>query len=156
MKKITFCLSFIIQIATCLSTISQTKHFTKVEVTSLRFQNRTLTVDPGPNWKGYNLDNGQNGLELCLQKGIQSRDRFFAGLGAGYLNFEGINGLSLFADLALVWPTNKKVSPFIAIKPGYSHIWNQYQGGRGTGSIETGAGLRLNLANGNICNSNLA
>jgi hypothetical protein len=61
---------------------------------------RTITVDPEPNWKGYNLDEKQNGFNFTTVNGLAFKNRkLFTGIGLGYLNFEGINGVSIFGAL---------------------------------------------------------
>lgn len=112
----------------------------KVEVGYLSNQNLVLRINPGENWKGYNLEGNQNGVEISLINGIVIRDRFFVGIGTGYLNFEGVNGASLTGDLAYQ-PLQKRVSPTLNFRAGYSHIWNQYEGGTGTPLIEPGIGV---------------
>ncbi len=94
----------------------------------------------GPSWRGYNLDNNQNGIDLNFVNGISSSSgRGFVGVGVGYLNFEGINGVSLFSDFENV-PLRGKFSPILNLKIGYTHIWNQYDGGTGSGLVEFGIG----------------
>lgn len=78
--------------------ISQIRYTKKIETAYLKFKGTTVSVDPGPGWKGYNLNNDQNGFDLSLINGLRIRDRLFFGVGLGYLNFEGINGISVFSD----------------------------------------------------------
>ena len=70
----------------------------KIETGYLIFQYTTIQIDPGSNWKGYNLNNEQNGVDINLINGIKLKEKYFAGIGIGYLNFEGINGFSVFSD----------------------------------------------------------
>ncbi len=63
----------------------------------------------------------------------------------GYLNFEGINGLSIFSDIEYL-PLNTKLTPLINLKIGYTHIWNQYEKGTGTAMGEFGLGLNYRLS----------
>ena len=111
-----------------------------VEAGTLRFQNRTVTVDPGPNWKGYNLDQRQNGTTLSLINGIVYQNRFFCGLGLGWLNFDGINGVSAFGDFSWLI-TQTRFAPVVGAKVGYMHLYNQYEGGTGSPLIELDGGL---------------
>lgn len=118
----------------------QTNYKGKFETGFLRFQNTNVQVDPGPDWKGYNLDNEQNGIDINFINGLVFSDKFFTGIGFGYLNFEGINGASVFGDFEYL-PLKTKLTPLINLKVGYSHIWNQYNNGTGSELIEFGAGV---------------
>ena len=53
----------------------------KIEVGYDLFMFRTLIIDPGPNWMGYNLDEDQNGFEVNFINGVTAYDHFFAGAG---------------------------------------------------------------------------
>lgn len=99
-----------------------------------------VDIEPGLNWKGYNLQ-GQNGFDVNLVSAISFTDIFSVGIGAGYLNFEGINGLSVFGDVAYLPFRNTLVTPLINLKVGYSHIWNQYPTGTGTPLVEFSGGV---------------
>jgi len=118
----------------------------KIEVGYDLFLFRTLHVDPGPGWRGYNLDEEQNGFELNFINGVTAYDHFFAGAGAGYLNFEGIHGVSVFGNLEY-WPLKKRISPIMVLKIGYDHIWNQYAGGHGNARVEFGLGVNYKINN---------
>lgn len=119
---------------------AQIKYAGKVETGYLKYLVRPIVVDAGPGWRGYNLDKNQNGIDLNFINGISSSNgRGFVGVGVGYLNFEGINGISLFSDFENV-PLRGKFSPILNLKIGYTHIWNQYDGGRGSGLVEFGIG----------------
>jgi len=134
----------ILLIAFGLKAHSQVGYYGKVETGYLRFQATTVQVDPGPNWKGYNLDSEQNGVDLNLINGANFSHKFFAGLGVGYLNFEGINGFSVFTDFEYL-PLKTKLTPLINLKIGYNHIWNQYENGTVSALGELGLGLNYKL-----------
>lgn len=134
----------IILITFGLKSYSQIDYFGKVETGYLRFLFTTIQVDPGPNWEGYNLDNEQNGIDINLINGVNFKDRFFTGLGIGYLNFEGIDGFSIFTDFEYL-PLKTRLTPLIDIKIGYNHIWNQYEKGTGSALVELGAGLNYEM-----------
>lgn len=109
----------------------------------MRFQYNTVQVDPGPGWKGNYLNN--NGIDINFINGLTcANKKIFAGLGLGYLNFGGTNGISVFADLEYL-PLKTKLTPLLNVKSGYSHIWNQYDGGTGTMHTEFGIGLNYKL-----------
>ena len=111
----------------------------------MQYMNRTISVDPGPNWKGYNLNEKQNGINLTVINGLSFvNKKLFAGIGLGYLNFEGINGISVFTDFEYL-PLKTKLTPLVNLKLGYNHIWNQYKGGTGTMHTELSVGLNYKL-----------
>ncbi len=130
---------------------SQIDYSIKAETGFLKYQFNTVQVDPGPNWKGYNLDeengfdvNIINGFDFNIINGFDFNNKLFAGIGLGYLNFEGVNGLSVFSDFEYL-PLKTRLTPLINLKIGYSHIWNQYNNGTGTGLGEFCIGLNYRL-----------
>jgi hypothetical protein len=140
MKKLLWLPLFVLSITTGYS---QVHYQRKTETSYLRYLANTITVDPGPNWKGYNLYS-ENGIDFNIINGLEFHDKFFAGIGLGYLNFEGINGFSFFSDFEyLVLKT--KLTPFLNLKIGYNHIWNQYENGTGSALVEFGPGLNYGL-----------
>jgi hypothetical protein len=122
---------------------SQINYSIKVESGFLKYQYNMIDVDPGPNWKGYNLDD-ENGIDLNLINGFDFKNKLFAGIGLGYLNFEGLSGFSIFSDLDYL-PLKTRLTPLINLKIGYSHILNQYENGTGTGLGEICVGLNYRL-----------
>lgn len=142
MKKIISTIVLLIILG--ISGYSQIVYSRKVETGYLKFLGTTVQVDPGPTWRGYNLDKKQNGIDLNLINGIKLKERLFLGLGFGYLNFEGINGFSVFSDIEFL-PLKKKLTPLLNLKIGYNHIWNQYENGKGTVTVELGTGLAYKL-----------
>ncbi|MDA3808040.1 MAG: hypothetical protein PF440_09040 [Thiomicrorhabdus sp.] len=122
---------------------SQINYSVKAETGFLIYQFNTIQIDPGPNWKGYYLDE-ENGVDFNIVNGINFNNKLFAGIGIGYLNFEGINGLSAFSDFEYL-PLKTRLRPLINLKIGYSHIWNQYQDGTGTVLSELCLGLNYRL-----------
>ena len=123
---------------------AQISYSVKAETGFLKYQNNTVQIDPGPNWKGYNLYE-ENGIDLNIVNGLEFNNRVFAGIGLGYLNFEGISGLSVFSDLEYL-PLKTRMTPLINLKIGYSHIWNQYENGTGTALGELCLGLNYRLS----------
>jgi hypothetical protein len=122
---------------------SQINYSLKAETGFLNYQFNTIIVDPGPNWRGYNLDE-ENGVDFNIINGFDYKNKLFAGIGLGYLNFEGISGISVFSDFEYL-PLKTRLTPLINLKIGYSHIWNQYENGTGTGIGELCLGLNLRL-----------
>jgi len=122
---------------------SQTNYSMKAETGFLKYQFNTIQVDPGPNWKGYNLDE-ENGVDFSIINGIDFKNKLFAGIGLGYLNFEGVNGFSIFSNFEYL-PITTRLTPLIKLKLGYSYIWNQYENGTGTGLGEFCVGLNYKL-----------
>lgn len=138
MKKIL--ISFLLLYAQYTLAQRAVRYSGAVEAGMLKFQNRTITADPGPNWKGYNLDQRQNGITLNVVNGVVYRDRLFCGLGLGWLNFDGINGVSVFGDF--FWLVTKtRLAPVVGAKMGYTRLFNQYEGGTGSPLIELDGGL---------------
>jgi hypothetical protein len=120
---------------------SQMQYSGKIETGFMKYRHETVAVEPGPGWRGYYLNEEQNGIDITVINGLTWANRtFFAGAALGYLNFQGINGLSVLSDFEYL-PLKKKLTPFINMKLGYSHIWNQYAGGRGTVHFEPGLGV---------------
>jgi hypothetical protein len=136
--------TLVLLIIICISGYSQIKYSGKIETGYLKFIVTPRKVDPGPNWKGYNLDKKQNGIEINLINGIKLKDKLSFGLGLGYLNFEGIKGFSLFSDVEYL-PIKMKLTPLLNMKIGYNHIWNQYENGTGDAIVEFGTGLAYKL-----------
>ncbi|MFT2008560.1 hypothetical protein ACMA1I_07785 [Pontibacter sp. 13R65] len=141
-------------IISSLSTgFSQSRYSGKVEISYLYFGFRTITVDAAPNWRGYHLENAQNGIGINLISGFTFKEKLFAGIGIGYLNFdlnnEGINGICVFSDLEFTPPSYRKFSPYLNTKKGYSQLhsqfWNRNENRTGTALVELGAGLRHRL-----------
>jgi len=122
---------------------SQINYSIKTEAGFLKYQFNTIQVDAGPNWKGYYLDQ-ENGVDLNIVNGFDFNNKIFAGIGLGYLNFEGVNGLSIFSDFEFL-PLKTRLKPLINLKIGYSHIWNQYENGTGTVLGELCVGLNFRL-----------
>ncbi len=124
---------------------SQINYSGKIETGYMKFLNTTIQVDPGPNWKGYNLNEEQNGIDFNVINGLTFLNKkVFAGLGLGYMNFEGTNGVSVFADIEYL-PLKTRFTPLLNLKLGYDHIWNQYDGGTGTMLGEVGVGVNYKL-----------
>lgn len=122
---------------------SQINYSMKAETGFLQYQFYTIRVDPGPNWKGYYLDE-ENGIDFNIVNSVDFKNKLFTGIGIGYLNFEGINGLSVFSDFEYL-PFKTRLRPLINLKLGYTHIWNQYENGTGTGLGEFCVGLNYRL-----------
>ena len=126
---------------------SQVKYSGKVESGFMMYRYRLINYDMGPDsdWKGYNLDKEQDGIDLNLVNGISLFEkRFFAGAGIGYQNFEGINGITVFGDIEYL-PFRSRFTPLFNVKVGYDHIWNQYEGGTGTALGEFVAGINYRM-----------
>lgn len=143
MKKLS--VTVILLFAFSWTALAQLNYSGKVEMGYLRFKRTTLDVDPGPNWKGYHLNDGQNGFDLNVVNGISlAKEKVFIGIGVGYLNFEGINGFSVFSDFEYL-PFKTRLTPLLNLKIGYDHIWNQYDGGRATTLVDVGVGINYKL-----------
>lgn len=122
---------------------SQIKYAGKIEAGYLQYFFSPIIIEPGPGI-GNSLDDKQSGTEINFINGIEYSKKFGAGIGIGYLNFEGIDGFSVFANLERL-PKEKSLSSLANIKIGYNHIWNRFENGSGTIVFEicTGAHYRL-------------
>jgi len=143
MKRKVFLIGLIIAL-TVIKGYSQIEYFFKLESGFIDYRYNTIRVDSGPNWKGYYLEK-RNGIDLNITNGISCNNKFYGGLGIGVLNFEGINGFSVFSDFEYL-PLKTRLSPLINLKIGYSHIWNQYKNGTGTILSELGLGLNYRIS----------
>jgi hypothetical protein len=137
MKKNIFIVFLLIGIGQSIH--AQTSYYGKIESGYLRYFSNTITVDPGPNWKGYYLNNVHRGYDVSLTNGLCFRNAFYTGIGGNYINFSGIKGLSLFTDIEYV-PAHKRLTNMYRLKIGYSHLLNQYENGTTTALVEFGIG----------------
>jgi hypothetical protein len=128
-----------------LMSIGQKEYSGKIEVGYLKYGGTFIKVDPGPGWEGNYLNNEQNGIDLNITNGIRFNKRTFTGVGLGYLNFEGIHGLTAFVNAERVLMPFK-ISPLIGVKLGYNHIWNQYNNGTGTSFLQLGIGVNYSIS----------
>lgn len=128
-----------------LKTFAQINYSLKVEGSFLKFQSRIIDINPGPNWKGYNLNKKQNGINTNIINGVRFYNNiFFAGIGFGYVNFKGINGISIFTNFEYL-PLQTKLTPTINLKVGYNHIWNQYVKGTKSTLFELSGGVNYKI-----------
>lgn len=135
----------IIMLALVFSLNAQVQYVAKVETGYIQYAYRIVMVDPGPNWKGNYLNSDNNGFGINLMNGITfGAKKGFVGVGLGYLNFEGVSGVSVFGDFEYL-PLKTKLTPLFNFKIGYNHIWNQYEGGTGTPLSEFAFGLNYRL-----------
>ena len=123
---------------------AQSRYLGDFHMGPLLFITNTITVDPGPNWLGYSLDK-ESAYTLSTSHGILWKGVFFTGLGAEFQQFQGKQGLSGFLSFA-THPTNKKFSLTWRLKIGYSHLWNQYEGGTSSKYIAPGLGVVWNVS----------
>ena len=138
-----FWTSFILLLVLALKSEAQVSYAGRIETGYQYYLFRMVTVDPGPSWKGYNLDDKQSGFSIRSSNGLTFADRsLFTGVGIGLFSFEGIGGTSFFGDFEYL-PLKNRISPLYNLRLGYNHIWNQYEGG--TGSMHTEFGLGLNF-----------
>lgn len=143
MNKIKLFILELIAILTVNQGYSQINYSIKAETGFLKYQNNTTQVDPNPNWRGYNLYK-EDGIDINITNGVDLKNKLFGGIGIGYLNFKGINGLSAFTDFEYL-PLKTRLTLLINLKIGYSHIWNQYKNGTGTGLSEFCVGINYRM-----------
>jgi hypothetical protein len=94
---------------------------------------------------------GKTGIQVSISNGICIKDKLHFGLGIGYANYDGINGLMGFSDNRIDF-SKKPFAMFFYFDPGYSHFWSQYAlnnsgGGTGTFMIDFGLGARYKVFN---------
>jgi hypothetical protein len=122
---------------------AQVSFWGKLEGGYLGFQHATIDIDPGPGWQGMYLET--SGLEVSVTGGLSfASQHLFAGLGMGYLNFQCVHGILAFTDFEYL-PLKKRISPLVNLRLGYSHLWNQYEGGTGTLLASVGAGVNYRM-----------
>lgn len=142
MKKII--LSAVIFMAFGSRICAQIDYSVKVETGYLDFKYRLIIADPS-NLKGFYLNDRQNGIDLNVINGISfNNNKLVTGIGIGYVNFEKINGLSIFTDFEYI-PLKTKLSPTVNLRIGYNHIWNQYENGTGEILFEFGGGINYKM-----------
>jgi len=142
MKKLLLSIAFSLTLVSCFS---QIRYTAKVETGYQIFLSRPVRVDPGPGWRGYQLNNNQGGLDVSVINGISFKENLRLGLGLGYLNYEGINGYSFFGDLEYA-ASKDRVSPLFNLKVGQSHIKNQYDKGSTDSFVDFGAGVAYRIS----------
>jgi len=142
MKKNSLLLIFI-----CLSlmTNAQIRYTAKVEAGYEFFLSRPVKVDPGPDWRGYQLDKEPNGLDVSVINGLSFNEYLRLGLGVGYLKYGKIDGYSIFCDLECI-TSKDKVSPLFNLKIGRSHINNQYDDGSTDSLVDFTAGVEHRIS----------
>ncbi len=140
---------FLIAVLFSTAAFSQIRYSGKIEAEYNFNLSRTVTVDPGPNWQGYNLDNRQSGLGANFINGVFFNQKFFAGLGVGYNHFSrrnaaqnNVSGILVLANGEYV-DLSKPRSVLFYANAGVSHIWNQYDNGSTTEFIEGGVGYNF-------------
>lgn len=124
-------------------TIAQIRYSGKIEAGYLPFTATTIRGDGGLQSA---LKENQNGKEISVINGVKFRDRLFVGVGAGYLNFEGTKGYSIFGDIDFL-VSKTKLSPLINFRAGHSKIINQEEKDNTSGTVEFGFGVNYKAAN---------
>jgi hypothetical protein len=118
MKMKTFLTTSVLLLWLTMPTKAQTSYSGRIETGYMNYLFRTITVEPGPNWKGYNLNNWQNGFNFNSINGVTFQDRkLFTGIGAGYSNFDGIDGVAIFGDFEYL-PLKKRLTPILNLRLG--------------------------------------
>ncbi|PCH75919.1 MAG: hypothetical protein COB98_07750 [Flavobacteriaceae bacterium] len=145
MSKKRLLIALILLIVAGVKSYSQIAYSGKIELGYLAFKHQLLDVDPGPNYRGSHLDKGQNGKEISMSNGISIHDKWYTGIGVAYLNFEGINGISVYSDVDYRL-LKTKLTPVFNMKLGYNHSWNQYENGTKSVLFELGVGVCYKLS----------
>ncbi|MDQ1090033.1 hypothetical protein [Siphonobacter sp. SORGH_AS_1065] len=103
-----------------------------------------LQVDPGPGWKGYYLPEDSQGFKITSMNGIVKNQSLHIGLGLSYARLAQVDGALAFVDMRFDF-SKKRLAPYFYLNPGYSHFWNQYEGGTGSFNWENGLGARYRI-----------
>jgi hypothetical protein len=137
---------FLTGITLCFSPslFSQTGLSFQWEAGAIQYGYRTISIDPGPDWKGYYLPE-KNGFDFHLSGGIHVNRRLFAGIGGGFLQIGDIQGVTAFLRTE-VHVLDKKLSPVFGLKWGGSFVKNQYENGTRTMVFELTPGVRYRLS----------
>lgn len=134
-------LCFFLLICLSNSTWSQVRYSIKTEVSYYSHIDHLVDIDPGANWEGYK-SNG-DGMEFSIINGL-TLNKWYFGLGLGYLNIDGYDGLSVYSDINFR-VLDYKLSPILGVKVGRSHLWNQYESGTGAAMAEFNIGFSYQL-----------
>ena len=116
----------------------------KSDIAFIKYGGRTIHIDPGPDWKGYYLNEGQDVIAISVVNGVQFKNFFFLGIGASYLNFQGVTGHAIFGEMEFI-SSKSGIRPMFAIRGGYNHINNQYENGTSTGIINFNTGFNYKV-----------
>jgi hypothetical protein len=135
-------------ISICLLTTTQTKTIAqirysgKIEAGHVPFSATTIRGDGAVESA---LKEHQNGKELSVINGFKLKDRLFVGIGAGYLNYEGTKGYSIFGDIDFL-VSKTKLSPLINFRAGHSKILNHEEKDNTSGTVEIAFGVNYKAA----------
>jgi len=121
---------------------TDSRHFIRIETGYLKYFFTPVNVDASENWKGYKLPNKENGLIFNAMWGWDFNEATFLGVGAGYINFEGIDGADVFTEVNFM-VSNSYINPYLGMRLGYTHLWNQYEKGSGSVLAEFLLGLQI-------------
>lgn len=125
---------------------AQIRYSAKSEVGYLPYVAQTIRAEHDLDWKGEALNKKQNGIEVSVVNGIRFREVLFFGVGIGYLNYEGVNGYSIYGDMEVLG-SKKKLAPLFGFRAGSTHIYNQYEGGSSSGTVEFSIGVNYRPIN---------
>ena len=131
-------LILLVLVFTAISAYSQIRYQAKVEAGFISFRDIAVNYDPGPGWRGFYL--ADDGVDFNVINGFRLNPHFYTGIGVAYANYSGISGVNAFVDLEYI-VLKTKLSPLLGLKLGYDHVWNQYDGGHGSGLSEACAGI---------------
>jgi len=142
MKKI---ILFLLFISAFSNANSQFRYTAKIESAYHIFLSRPVRVDAGLDWRGYELAERPNGFEVGVVNGVSFKGNFRFGLGLSYLNYEGINGNSIYGDVEVA-TSKARLSPVFNLKIGRSHINNQYEDGSTSSFVDISGGLERKVS----------
>lgn len=121
---------------------AQQKFLHKIECNFVQYGTNIIQVEPGPNWKGYNINDDVLQLSYIFAK--NRPQKIIYGVGLSYMNFKGYNGLNVLLNMENP-DRGQKISPLFGSRIGYSKIWNQYPKGKNSIVAQMNTGVRVKL-----------
>jgi hypothetical protein len=118
----------------------QLKYVGRLESGFLKYGFNTVFIKPGQGWKGYDLNENQNGIDFNFINSIRLDKKKSLGIGLAYCNFEGYPANAIFLDFQN--SSKKNNGSIFNFKVGQNHLYNQYSGGQKSILVEFGFGKK--------------
>ncbi len=96
-------------------TATDMRHYIKVEGGSLRYYTTTLSD------KSQDFSMQQNAWQINAVWGWDFDEKRYLGMGAGFLNFKDLKGVSAFGEINF-FVSNSYINPYIGARLGYSMV----------------------------------
>ena len=121
-------------------TASNMRHYIKVEGSYLFNYKSNVSSNP------EDMILEDNGKNVNLIWGWDFDERVLLGVGAGYLNLDGMDGLNVLGNVNF-FVSNSHISPFLGARGGYSVIWPLNSDGSGSILAEFTSGVKIRVGN---------